>query len=93
LNTFALKQNYPNPFNPTTSIEFVLQTSAKISLAIYDLQGALIAEIAHGSYPAGTFSVDWNGANNLGQSVSSGVYLYSLQVGESRVSRQMTYIK
>jgi len=93
LNTYALKQNYPNPFNPTTSIEFALQASAVISLSIYDLQGAEIAEIAHGNYPAGTFSVDWNGTNNLGQSVSSGVYLYSLQVGEFRISRQMSYIK
>lgn len=93
LTTYSLSQNYPNPFNPTTSIEFSLQVSSQISLSIYDMRGALVSEIAQGNYSAGSYTIDWNGTNDLGQAVPSGVYLYSLKVGDSRISRHMTYIK
>jgi len=93
LTTYSLKQNYPNPFNPTTSIEFSVQVATEVTLSIYDLRGSLVSEIAHGNYSPGSYTVNWNGTNDQSQSVASGVYIYTLKVGNSEISRQMTYIK
>jgi hypothetical protein len=75
---FALGQNYPNPFNPTTTIRFTVPASSSITLKVYDLMGREIRTVASGIREAGTFAAVWDGRNDAGSAVSSGVYLYRL---------------
>jgi Zn-dependent metalloprotease len=76
---FALLQNYPNPFNPETTIGYSLPLESEVSLAIYDLTGRLILELAEGRQAAGDHRVLWNGRDRAGRSLPSGVYFYRLQ--------------
>jgi hypothetical protein len=71
---FALSQNYPNPFNPSTTIKFAIAKSALTDIAVYDVVGRRIATLASEELNPGTYSVTWNGTDNNGVSVSSGVY-------------------
>ncbi len=90
---FALYQNYPNPFNPMTSIPFVLQKKAQVELAIYDLQGNLVRLLAKEYLPAGRYSRTWDGRNQQGQRVSSGIYIYRLKANRQTLFHKMTYIR
>lgn len=76
---FVLEQNYPNPFNPETMIRYSLPSAGEISLLIYDVRGRLIKMLAAGSKAAGEHVVHWNGRDNDGQPVASGVYFYRLE--------------
>ena len=75
---FALLQNYPNPFNPATTLAFELPQAAEMQLRIYDLQGRLVKTVAAGRYEAGRHSAVWDGTDDAGAVVSSGVYFYRL---------------
>ncbi|NOY59353.1 MAG: T9SS type A sorting domain-containing protein, partial [Calditrichaeota bacterium] len=77
--TFHLEQNYPNPFNNSTSITFTLPGKAYIELSIYDVSGRLIRTPLQGEFESGLHVVSWDGNDNLGIAVSSGVYFYKLQ--------------
>jgi len=72
--------NYPNPFNPTTTIEFLIQSDSNIELSIYNTKGQMIKTLADSFFEKGSHSVNWNSDNNFGTSVSSGIYLYNLEV-------------
>ena len=72
--TFALFQNYPNPFNPTTSMEFAVPRAADIRITVYDGLGRSIATLAQGVFRQGFYTATWNGANDRGSAVPSGVY-------------------
>ena len=72
--------NYPNPFNPTTTIEFSIQSHSQIELSIYNIKGQKINSLAYGDFTRGSHSVIWNGDDKNGQTVSSGIYLYKLNV-------------
>ncbi|MDA3814688.1 MAG: T9SS type A sorting domain-containing protein [Candidatus Cloacimonetes bacterium] len=77
----TLFQNYPNPFNPETTISFsVTQTSPFVTLEIYNIKGQKIKSLVQNEFAKGFHSVIWNGDNELGDSVSSGIYLYKLSV-------------
>jgi len=94
----ALYQNYPNPFNPETWIPYKLAADAKITVTIYNAQGQRIRTISLGAKPAGSYltsdrAVYWDGRNDAGESVSSGVYFYQLQVGDFSAIRKMLLIK
>jgi len=94
----ALLQNYPNPFNPETWIPFKLVKDAPVTISIYDTKGQLIRTISIGNRNAGIYTSKdkaayWDGQNSLGQKVSSGVYYYTLQVGEFRATRKMVILK
>jgi len=78
LTTFSLEQNYPNPFNPETVIRYHLQESGRIKLAVYDLRGRKIRTLADLQQKVGTHSILWNGTNDAGNRVASGVYFYRL---------------
>jgi hypothetical protein len=91
--TFTLEQNYPNPFNPDTHIDFHLAHAADVSLMIFDLQGRWISTITRGKMGPGHYSLVWNGQNNQGESVPSGVYLYQLSVGDLACRRKMILVK
>ncbi|MGB6122083.1 MAG: alpha-amylase family glycosyl hydrolase [Bacteroidota bacterium] len=75
---FALDQNYPNPFNPTTTIRFSLPQAVPVRLAIYDLLGRHVTTLIDGHREAGNHTVVWNGVNDSGVQMGTGVYFYRL---------------
>jgi hypothetical protein len=79
-NIFTLSQNYPNPFNPSTTIRFNLSQRAMVKLAVYDLTGSLIATLSFEEKEAGIHNITWDGNNNRGEMVASGIYIYRIEV-------------
>ena len=80
---FTLFQNHPNPFNQTTKIEFTLAKSGFVSLSIYDLLGRKVRTLASENLPSGYKSVLWDGKDNSGSDVASGIYFYRIKVEDS----------
>ena len=94
----ALLANYPNPFNPETWIPYHLSNDANLMLTIYDTKGAVVRRLDLGYQRAGyytdrTKAVYWNGRNEHGESVASGVYFYQLQTGDYSAMRKMVILK
>jgi hypothetical protein len=89
----ALAQNSPNPFNPLTTFSYTLASPAQVSIAIYDLSGALVAKLDQGMQPAGRHSAAWGGHNWQGSVVSSGVYFYRLEGAGDMAARKMILVK
>jgi hypothetical protein len=83
--SFALSQNYPNPFNPETTIRFDLPRSGEIDLAVYNLAGQKVATLALGVREAGAYTLRWDGRDDDGTELASGVYLYRLRGGGGAV--------
>ncbi len=90
---FRLRQIYPNPFNPVTTISFELKDAGFVNLAVYSVDGRLVATIIDKPYKAGRHDVIWAGVNNRGERVASGTYFCRLQVGSYSEIRRMTLIK
>jgi hypothetical protein len=90
---FALAQNYPNPFNPSTTIKYQIATDANVTLDVYNLQGQKIRALVAKEQKAGYYSVVWDGRNEAGQTVSSGLYLYRVQAGSFVATHKMLLIK
>lgn len=91
---YKLEQNYPNPFNPTTNIEFTLPISKNISLKIYNALGQEVRTIINNqNYAPGSHTVQWDGKDNNGNSVTSGVYVYTLYYGNFSKSNKMTLLR
>jgi hypothetical protein len=91
-----LGQNHPNPFNPVTTIEYwVPGGSAKsaVSVVIYDVRGARVRTLVNGERASGRYAVQWDGRNDAGAPVSSGVYFYRMLTGSFRDSRKMVLLK
>jgi flagellar hook assembly protein FlgD len=76
---FALDQNYPNPFNPSTTIQFAIPKQASITLRVYNILGQEVATLVDESKPAGYYEMVWNGHNQSGNVISSGVYFYRFE--------------
>ena len=77
---FALRQAWPNPFNATTTIAFDLATAAAVELAVYDILGQRLRDLSPApSLDAGSYTVRWDGRDNRGQGVASGLYFYHLR--------------
>ena len=91
--TFALGQNYPNPFNPTTAIRFELAEAADVRLVVYDVMGREVALLVAEPMEAGTYDVEWEGADGAGRPLPSGLYLYRIEAGAFSQSRTMTLLK
>jgi hypothetical protein len=94
----ALLPNYPNPFNPETWIPFELSEDADVVVTIYDLEGALIRTLRLGEKTVGRYhgrdrAAYWDGANEQGEAVASGVYVYELRAGDYREMRRMVIRK
>ena len=87
-----LKQNYRNPFKTSTTIKYKLLQSAKVKLKIYNIIGQEIVTLVDKFEPSGTKTVVWNGRDANDQKVSSGVYIYTLTVGETQISNKMVLI-
>ncbi len=90
---FTLEQNYPNPFNLETNISYSLKEEAAVSLKIYNIRGQLVKTLVQERKPAGFYTVGWNGTNQNGETVASGVYLYRLNVGEENFTKKMSLLK
>ena len=90
---FALSQNYPNPFNPGTTIHYVLPEGSSISLIIYNLLGIEIRELINEFQSAGYKTIYWDGKDNDGNSVASGVYLYTFKSNNFSQTKKMVLIK
>ena len=93
-----LLRNYPNPFNPETWIPYQLADAADVTLTIYDIQGALVRQLDLGYQQAGyytnrTRAAYWDGRNNLGEAVGSGVYFYHLRAGDYSAIQKMVILK
>jgi len=89
----SLSQNYPNPFNAETQIRFTLPQATQVTLAIYNLLGQEVKQLASAQFAAGEQVVTWNGTNNDGAIVPSGVYFYRLKAGDSVENMKMTLLK
>lgn len=89
----VLHGNYPNPFNPTTNISFSLPTDQAIELLIYNMKGQLVRKLVSGQYPSGSHSVTWDGKDNEGKNVGSGLYLYKLKTSDHEYSKKMLLLK
>jgi len=89
----SLGQNYPNPFNPATRIAFNLPQLGLVRLTVYDATGARIATLVDKVLPAGRHAIDWNGRNESGKFVASGMYFYRLTTQERALSRKMVLLK
>ena len=91
--TFVLAQNYPNPFNPTTTVRYSLPTESFVSLKVYNVLGQEVVTLKEEAQAAGTFNVVWNGRNNVGSQVASGMYLYRLEARPVDGSQPFTSLK
>ena len=94
----ALLANYPNPFNPETWIPYQLAAPAEVTLTIYDMNGGVVRRLAVGHQAAGMYqsrsrAVYWDGRNQLGESVASGLYFYTLTAGDFTATRRMLILK
>jgi hypothetical protein len=91
---FSLSQNYPNPFNPTTSIKFGLPVQAPVTMEIYNILGVKVRTLLRGEVmSAGLHQMEWNGKDDAGVSVTSGVYLYRINAGTFQVTKKMMMLK
>ena len=88
------RSNFPNPFNPTTTIEFSIKNDSKIELTIYNIRGQNIKTLIHDEFTKGNHSIVWNGDDESNKLVSSGVYLYKLNVnGKTEAVRKCLLLK
>jgi hypothetical protein len=87
---FSLSQNYPNPFNPNTELLFSLPHEEKVKLTVYDATGRVVRQLVYAILPAGTHRVQWDGRNNRGILLPSGVYFYRLEAGIYQETRKLT---
>ena len=91
--TYLLHQNYPNPFNPITSLRYDLPEDGVVNITIYDIMGRIVKTLVNDSQTAGYKSIQWNAANHRNESVSAGLYLYTIQAGEFRQTKKMVLLK
>jgi hypothetical protein len=89
---YALMQNFPNPFNPTTTISLSLPQAADYSIFVYNVAGQKVKEY-HGFSEAGVLNVVWDGTDNNGSSVASGIYFYKASAGQFSATKKMVLMK
>ena len=92
-HTFALEANYPNPFNPSTSVAFSVDARSLVTLRVYNVLGQEVARLVDGVQSAGRYEVRWNGRNDAGLDLSSGIYFYRLHAGSFVDVKKMLYLK
>ncbi len=90
---FALQKNYPNPFNPATTIQYDIPIEAEVLLVVYDILGRHVKTLINTTQTAGYKSIKWNGTNDQGETISTGVYFYHLQTSGYSKVRKMALLK
>ena len=93
LDSYRLEANYPNPFNPSTTIRYTLGKTGETTLKVYNLRGEAIRVLADDNQAAGEHAIVWDGKDDSGRLVSSGVYILTIKSGEFRQSHRMTLVK
>jgi hypothetical protein len=91
--SFTLSQNYPNPFNPATTISFSLKSTQNVNLTVFNVLGQSVRTLANGEYTIGAHDVIWDGSDEAGESVSSGIYFYRLVTADGQKTRKMMLLK
>jgi hypothetical protein len=94
--SFSLSQNYPNPFNPSTTIHYDIpevRGIVPVEISVYDVRGCLVRKIVDETKTPGSYQVHWDGRDEQGQQVSSGVYLYRIAAGEFISTRKMLLVR
>ncbi len=91
--SLGLSQNFPNPFNPSTTIRYSLAAESWVTLAVYDLRGKMIRRLVEENQSPGQHSVHWDGRDDAGRQVSSGIYLYRLSTGREKLVRKMIMVE
>lgn len=92
-SSLRLDQNYPNPFNQETQISFYLAQPGRVKLDIYNIRGQKVRELVNESRGAGLHHVRWDGTNDSGENIATGIYLYRLVAGQESLTRKLTLIK
>lgn len=90
---YNLYQNYPNPFNPGTTIKYDLKKNENVVLDIYSISGERVARLVDQQQNSGTHEIRWNGRNDNGSLVSSGIYFYRLRIGNQYLTKKMMMLK
>jgi hypothetical protein len=91
--TFELRQNAPNPFNPTTVISYMLPERGRVTVEVYNIAGRLVRTLVDEEQEPGLRSVTWDGTDDAGRGVASGVYLYRVDAGDHSAKRRMVLLK
>ncbi len=90
---FMLHQNYPNPFNPATTIQYEIPRTDNVKLIIYDLRGREVITLVNDRKTAGSYTIQWDGRNNDGTTVGSGIYIYRMETENFSISKKLVLIK
>ena len=90
---FSLAQNFPNPFNSETVVRFALPERGEVELAVYNLAGQRVVKLAEGAREVGSYTVGWDGRDERGGELASGVYLYRLRAGERAETRKLLLLR
>jgi flagellar hook assembly protein FlgD len=90
---YSMSQNYPNPFNPVTTIRYSLSNSGTVDLKIFNVLGQNVRTLVSEHQQLGSYSVTWDGKDNRGILLSSGIYYYQIQANNYRSVKKMTFIK
>jgi hypothetical protein len=93
LDKFVLENNYPNPFNPTTTIKYSIPKAADISLLIFNTLGQKVRTLVEGNSAPGQYIVDWDGRNDFGKQLGSGIYYYTLKSKSVSMTKRMLLLK
>jgi len=91
--TNALHQNYPNPFNPSTTIDYTVGENSPVEIAVFNVKGQRVRTLVRDVQPPGRYSVQWDGMNDRGTTVSTGIYFYRMQIGSFRDVKKMLLLK
>ena len=89
----GVEQNYPNPFNSATTIAYHVVQPGPVQLEVFDVTGQRVRELVGGFHATGSYRVVWDGADQRGRAVASGVYFYALRAEGVRELRKMLYVK
>lgn len=92
-NSASLRQNYPNPFNPSTTISYSIQTPGKVRLDVFNVKGQHVSTLLDAEQAGGEHELVWNGIDDSGSSLGSGIYLLRMQAGDFSSTRKMMLIK
>lgn len=93
ITTFGLVQNYPNPFNPNTTISYQISRAGHVDLKIYDVSGHLVRTLVNSEKNKGLHTATWDGKDQVGRPVSSGIYFYRMKSGQFVETRRMVLLK
>jgi hypothetical protein len=91
--TNALYQNYPNPFNPSTTIEYMVGENGPVEITVFNVKGQRVRTLVREVKPPGRYNVQWDGVNDRGRTVSTGIYFYRMQIGRYRDVKKMLLLK